>query len=245
MNTRGSRAAKVARWSGADRRLFESAQCKRLAKEIVSVCRKLWTRGYVDGNGGNVSGRLGDSLILCTPTLLSKADVTTADLVVLDLSGHQLSGRERPTSETPLHVALYRRVPEARAVVHCHPPHATAFAIAGVAPPLGHIPEFEVFVGPVGVTPYRTPGTEEFAASAAALAQDHNTILLGNHGMVGWADTPTHAEWLAEVLDTYCHTLLVARQMGLEPRTLTTAEIEPLLAIKGRLGLPDLRTRRR
>jgi L-fuculose-phosphate aldolase len=214
-----------------------------LAEELISVSRKLWVRSYVDGNGGNVSCRLGDDLVLATPTLLSKADVTPADLVVLDLGGRKLGGRRRATSETPLHLAIYRRVPQARAVVHCHPPHATAFALAGEAPPLGLIPEYEVFLGPVGVAPYRTPGTEEFAEVSSRLAEQHNTVLLSNHGMVSWADTLTHAEWLAEILDTYCHTLMAARQLGLRPRVLTKAQIQPLLELKKRLGLPDIRLR--
>ncbi len=229
--------------SRAQQRLLQSSQAKTQAEELVAVSRKLWARGYVDGNGGNVSCRLGDELVLCTPTLLSKADVTPADLVVLDLGGRRVAGDRQPTSETPLHLAIYRQVPEARAVVHCHPPHATAFAIAGQAPPLGLLPEFEVFVGPVGVAPYRTPGTEEFTRAASELAPDHNTILLSNHGMVSWADTLTHAEWLAEVLDTYCQVLMIARQLGLKPRFLSRAQLEPLLEIRARLGLPDLRSK--
>jgi L-fuculose-phosphate aldolase len=91
------------------------------------------------------------------------------------------------------------------------------------------------------VAPYQTTGTPEFAEGAAALAARHNTILLCNHGMVSWADTPTRAEWLAEILDSYCRTLAVARQLGLEPRRLDAEQIGALRDIKQRMALPELR----
>jgi len=84
-----------------------------------------------------------------------------------------------------------------------HPPHATAYAITAASRHLHH-PEFEVFIGKVGLTKYETPGTQKFAETVLPFAKDHNTMLLGNHGIVCWADTVTHAEWYAEVLDTYC-----------------------------------------
>jgi L-fuculose-phosphate aldolase len=225
----------------AERKLMSSPAARAAAREVISVCHKLWVRGYADGNGGNVSFRVGERLMLCTPTLVSKADLAAGDLVWIDTDGEQIAGRGRATSEIQLHLAIYRQVKAARSVVHCHPPHATAYALAGQAPPSGLLLEFELFVGPVGVAPYRTPGTPEFAEAAATLATQHNTILLCNHGMVSWADTPTHAEWLAEIVDTYCHTLAVARQLGLEPRYLAAEQIGPLRDIKERMAHPDLR----
>jgi L-fuculose-phosphate aldolase len=86
-------------------------------------------------------------------------------------------------------------------VVHCHPPYATAFAITGT-PRQRADSEYEIFIGPVAVAPYETPGTQAFAETVLPFVQDHNTILLTNHGIVCWADTVTHAEWLAEIFDT-------------------------------------------
>lgn len=218
-----------------------STEAKSLKHEIVAVGKKLWHRSYVDGNGGNISARVGDQYILCTPTLLSKADLTEDDLCLVDLDNHQCVGHRPQTSEMLLHLEIYKANPKARAVVHCHPPHATAYAITGTAPPLGYIPEFEVFVGPVAVAPYDTPGTKAFAESILPFVENHNTIILANHGIVCWSDTVTHAEWCVEVLDTYCQTLQIARQLGAPLKQIPPEKLIDLLRVKRRLGLPDPR----
>lgn len=222
-------------------RLFNSPEAQAIKKEICAVGWKLWMRSYVDGNGGNISCRIGENAVICTPTLLSKIDLKPEDLCLVDLEGNQLAGDLPRTSEAFLHLEIYRNVPEARAVVHCHPPHATAYAITGCIPPSPIIPEFDVFVGRVAITPYETPGTKKFAETVIPFVQDHNTILLGNHGIVCWADTPTHAEWYAENLETYCWTLLISKQLDARFNRIPFDKEQDLLAIKKRLGLPDAR----
>jgi L-fuculose-phosphate aldolase len=221
--------------------LFHSPAAEAIKAEIVNVGRKLWQRMYVDGNGGNISYRLTPDAVLCTPTLVSKSDLRPDDLCLVDLQGNQLTGGLPRTSEILMHLEIYKAVPAAKAVVHCHPPHATAYAITGRVPPTCIIPEFEVFIGKVGLTKYETPGTQKFAETVLPFAKDHNTMLLGNHGIVCWADTVTHAEWYAEVLDTYCWTLLIASQLGAPITTISAEKAADLLAIKQRLGLPDAR----
>jgi L-fuculose-phosphate aldolase len=222
-------------------RLFRSPEAKALKEEICAVGWKLWMRSYVDGNGGNISCRIGENAVICTPTLLSKADLKPEDLCLVDLEGNQIAGGLPRTSEVFLHNEIYKNVPQARAVVHCHPPHATAYAITGRVPPFAVIPEFDVFVGSVALSPYETPGTKKFAETVIPFVRDHNTILLGNHGIVCWADTPTHAEWYAENLETYCWTLLISSQLGVPYARIPPAKEQDLLAIKKRLGLPDAR----
>ena len=221
--------------------LFHSPVAKAIKEEICIVGRKLWQRSYVDGNGGNISCRLGENAVICTPTLLSKADLTADDLCLVDLDGNQLAGSLPRTSEVFLHLEIYKSVSQAKAVVHCHPPHATAYAITGRVPPTAIIPEFDVFVGSVAYSPYETPGTKKFAETVLPFVRNHNTILLGNHGIVCWADTPTHAEWYAENLETYCWTLLISSQLGVPYARIPPAKQQDLLAIKKRLGLPDAR----
>jgi L-fuculose-phosphate aldolase len=220
---------------------MNTSEIERVRKEICNVGWKLWARSYVDGNGGNISCRVADDAVLCTPTMLSKADLQPEDLCLIDLEGKQLAGRLPRTSELLMHLAIYKNQPRARAVVHCHPPHATAYAITGKAPPTAVIPEFDVFVGTVALAPYETPGTRRFAETVVPFVRDHNTILLGNHGIVCWADTPTHAEWYAENLENYCRTLLIAAQMGATVQKIPAAKERELLAIKKRMGLPDAR----
>ena len=218
-----------------------SFEAQAMRAEIIRVGRKLWERQYVDGNGGNISARLGSRYVLCTPTMLSKGDLELSDICFLDLEGNVLAGERSRTSELLLHLEIYKANPKARAVVHCHPPYATAFSITGTTPPNGLISEYEIFIGPAAVAPYETPGTQAFAETVLPFVQDHNTILLQNHGLVCWSDTVTHAEWLVEVMDTCCKTYLLAKQIGKPLNVIPDSKIEEILALKRRLGLPDER----
>ena len=228
----GSRGAEAA---------FRSREALAIKEEIVRVGRKLWERQFVDGNGGNITCRLTDDWVICTPTLMSKGDLTVDDMCLVDLDGTQLAGTRGRSSEIFLHLEIFKAVAEAHAVIHCHPPHATAYAVAGVVPPTCMIAEHEVFIGPVALVPYETPGTLECARAVVPYVKDHNTILLANHGLVCWADTITHAEWYAEVMDTTCRILILASSLGVPPTQIPTRKIGDLLAIKQKLGMPDAR----
>ena len=221
--------------------IYNSSEAARLKAEIIRVGRKLWERQYVEGNGGNISNRIGDKYAICTPTMCSKGDLTPEDLSLINMDNVRVCGERPHTSEVLLHLEIYKAVPKARAVIHCHPPHATAYAITGLVPPGPIIPEQEVFVGPVAVTPYETPGTKEFAETVLPFVRKHNTILLGNHGIVCWADTVTHAEWLVEIVDTYCRTVMLASSLGAPILHIPPDKVGDLLEIKKKLGLPDCR----
>lgn len=222
-----------------------SREADAFRAEIIAVGRKLWERQYVDGNGGNISVRLGDKYVLCTPTMMSKRDLEAGDICLSDLEGNILSGGRARTSELLLHLQIYNANQRARAVVHCHPAYATAFALTGSAPPVGLVSEYEVFIGPAAVAPYETPGTQAFAETVLPFVEDHNTILLTNHGVVCWSDTVTHAEWLVEVLENYCKTCVIAQQIGRPLTFIPDDKIQELLALKRRIGLPDARMSRR
>ena len=229
--------------SGDPLELFHSPAVLAIKREIVRAGRKLWQRQYVDGNGGNISARVSENYVVCSPTLLSKGDLRVEDLALVDLENRRICGHRPHTSELLLHLEIYKSVPQAKAVIHCHPPYATAHAVAGVVPKGNLVPEQEVFIGPVALSPYETPGTPEFARTVHSLARDHNTILLANHGVVCWADTVTHAEWYVEIIDTYCKTILIASQLRPELKEIAPAKIADLLAIKQKIGmsLPDPR----
>ena len=234
-------SARLAAASGDPFELFHSPAVEAIKEEIVRTGRKLWQRQYVDGNGGNISARVSRDYVVCTPTLLSKGDLQVDDLALVDMNNQRICGDRPHTSEILLHLEIYKTVPQAKAIIHCHPPYATAHAVAGVVPQGNLVPEEEVFIGPVALTPYETPGTEACAHSVHSLARNHNTILLGNHGIVCWADTVTHAEWYAEIIDTYCKTILIARQLRPELKEIAPDKIADLLALKKKMGLPDAR----
>lgn len=218
-----------------------SSETNELKAEIILAGRKLWERQYVDGNGGNISCRLGEHHVLCTPTMISKRDMEPDDICISDLDGNIIAGHRLRTSELFLHLEIYRANPRARAVVHCHPPYATAFSLTGEVPPAGLISEYEIFIGPAALAHYETAGTKAFAESILPFVRNHNTILLANHGIVCWSDTVTHAEWLAEILESYCKTWVIARQIGKPLHPIPDEKIQEILALKRRLGFPDAR----
>jgi L-fuculose-phosphate aldolase len=221
---------------------FRCADTHKLKEEICEVGRRLWHRAYVDGNGGNIAIRVCDDLVLCTPTLVSKGFMKPDDICFVDLEGNQFCGPKKRTSEILMHLEIMKRQPRAVATVHCHPPHATAFAVAQVEPPTCMIPEIEVFIGRVPIAPYRTPGTPEMGKLVADLVDKHNTVLMGNHGAVSWSHVNVEdAYFKMEILEAYCRTVWVASQLGAPLKTFSATQLQDLLKIKQTLGIPDPR----
>ena len=139
-----------------------------IAKQIVTCCRRLWQAGLIAGADGNVSVRLGEDRFLVTPSGRPKSDLTTDDLVEVNARGERLDGFHKPTSELDLHLRIYRGDAECGAVVHAHPPTATAFASAGESIDPDVLPEVVVLLGDVPLVPYATPGTPALAGSTCA-----------------------------------------------------------------------------
>jgi L-fuculose-phosphate aldolase len=223
------------------RAFFNSPALRTLKEQLCDIGRRMWQRDYVDGNGGNLAIRVGEDLALCTPTLVSKGFMKPGDLCLVDFDGHQLAGTTKCTSEILMHLQIMRRQPQAVATCHCHPPLATGFAVAGVLPPTRLVTEFELFVS-LAMAPYRMPGTPELGRLAAELTDQHNTILLANHGVVSWSHNNLEdAYFKIEILETYCRIILATKQLGVPARKLTPAQLDDLLKIKKRLGIPDPR----
>src|ERR1041385_4283831 len=220
---------------------FRSEQVCALKEQICDIGRRLWQRAYVDGSGGNIAVRVGEDIALCTPTLVSKGFMKEDDMRLVDLEGNQLFGKKKRTSEILMHLQIMKRQPRAVATCHCHPPYSTGFAVAGVEPPTCMIPEFEVFSS-VAIAPYRTPGTPEMGKLVADLVDQHNTILMANHGVVSWSHNNVEdAYFKMEILEAYCRTVLVSAQLGKPVNTMTPAQLKDLLQIKQSLGIPDPR----
>lgn len=221
---------------------FNSPQMQELKEQICDVGQRLWSRAYVDGNGGNIAIRVANDLALCTPTLVSKGFMKPEDLCLVDLDGNQIAGKKKRTSEILMHLQIMKKQPRAKATVHCHPPHATAFAVAGVEPPTCMIPEIEVFIGKVPIAPYRTPGTPEMGQLVSDLVEEHNTVLMANHGVVSWSHLNVEdAYFKMEIVEAYCRTVWVASQLGAKMETFSPTHLKDLLNIKQGLGIPDPR----
>lgn len=222
-------------------KLFNSSEGERLKREICDIGRRLWQREYTDGNGGNISARIGPNEYICTPTGVSKGFLTPDMMCMVNQDGKQLAGTWKRTSEINTHMAIYLSTPSAKSVCHAHPVHATAFAIAGIEPPPCLIPEIEVFVGKVPLAPYATPGSAEMAAVISPLAPKHQAILMGNHGVICWGTGVEDAYFKMEITDAYCRTLILASHIPNASTFITGEKMKELLNLKQKLGLPDPR----
>ena len=212
-----------------------------LKRQICDIGRRMYEKGYVAANDGNISVRMGGGKFLCTPTGVSKGYLKPADIAVVDAHGKQLSGEKPRTSEILLHLQIYAELPEIGAVCHAHPPHATAFAVAGMELPSNILPEVEIFIGQVPLAQYDTPGTQQFAETILPhLRNKANTILLANHGAVACDKDVEHAYFHLETLDMYCQILLLSKEIG-QVRQIPGPKIRELLDIKKRLGMDDPR----
>jgi len=211
------------------------------ARELLcEVGRRCWERQFVAANEGNFSYRIGENEILATPTLVSKGFMKPDDLCKINMEGHQTGGRLKPTSEALMHLEIYERRPEMKAVVHVHPPHATAFAVVGQPVPKCIVPEVEVFLHEIPIVSYATPGTKEFADAIRPYLTDFTVLLLQNHGAVAIGKDILDAYYKMEVIDQYCRILILARQIG-EWNPLTQEAMQALFRTKAGLGLPDRR----
>ncbi len=212
----------------------------QLKLEICDIGRRIYNKGFAAGNDGNISYRLGENQVLCTPTMISKGFMKPDDLCIVDMEGKQLSGAKKRTSEVLLHLAIMKERPDVKSVVHCHPPHATAFAVAREPIPQCVLPEVEVFLGDVPITKYETPGAQAFADTVLPFVKKSNVIILANHGTVSFGETVEKAYWWTEILDAYCRILMMARDLG-KIHYFSEQKTRELLDLKTRLGIGDAR----
>jgi L-fuculose-phosphate aldolase len=212
----------------------------KLKDLICEIGRRVYAKGFAAANDGNISVRLNDKEVLCTPTMVSKGFIKPEDLCVVDYEGKQLRGTRKRSSEILLHLAVYKNNPAVNAVVHCHPPHATAFAVAGEPIPKCVLPEVEVFLGEVPIAIYETPGTQKFADTIIPFVKKCNTIILANHGTVTFGPDLEKAYWNSEIIDAYCRILILARQLG-RVNYFTETQTKELLDLKKKLGYDDPR----
>ena len=216
-----------------------------LRREIVRIANLSHVRGWVANHDGNVSVRLRDDLLLCTPTAVSKAAVDEASLIVVDGSGRVVRGTRKPFGELALHRTIYRARPDVRCVLHAHPPTATGFAVAGVS--LNKLlPEAVVSLGNgIPLVAYARPGTPAAAEALAAFA-DHDAVLLEMHGVLTWGDDPEQAYLRMEIVEHQAKIAIAAAQAATladKLRALPAPDVEALLAARTKAGLGPIARR--
>lgn len=214
---------------------------RRLKEQICEIGRRVYNKGFAAANDGNISIRVGENEVLCSPTMICKGFMKPEDICAVDLYGNQIAGTRKRTSEVLLHLAIMRARPDVKAVVHCHPPHATAFGVAREPIPQCVLPEVEVFLGEIPFAPYETPGGQQFADTVLPfLKPGTNAMILTNHGTVSFGSNLEEAYWKTEIVDAYCRILILSRQLG-GITYLDEQKSRELLDLKKRLGFDDPR----
>ena len=190
---------------------------EQVKQRICEVGRRMWQRGWVAANDGNISARLDRRCVLVTPTGVSKGAMDPSMICATDMDGRQIGGdgRHRPTCEVKMHLAIYRARPDVHAVVHTHSPHAVAFCITRTSLPKNIYPEVEVLLGEVPLAEYARSSTDEVPRSIEPLITPQTrAILLANHGPVTFGESLDIAYNRMEVLEAYCHIVMLCRQVG-------------------------------
>jgi L-fuculose-phosphate aldolase len=207
-----------------------------LRRDIVEVGARLWTRGYVASNDGNISVRLDGGRLLATPKSVSKGFMSPDMLVVTDMSGRKLAGDRDASSELKMHLAVYEARPDIAAVVHAHPPLATGFAVAGIPLDRAVLAEVITTLGSIPIADYATPSTEELPRAVRKYITAHDGLLLANHGALTAAGDLMAAYYKMETIEHFAHISLVARLLGRE-RVLSSEEVMRLQSLRGSYGI--------
>ncbi len=202
-------------------------------EQICDVCHKMWQQGWVAANDGNVSVRLGDGTFLATPTGISKSFITPDKLVRIDGLGTVLEAEEgyKPSSEIKMHLCCYQERDDVGAVVHAHPPTATGFAVAHLDMDRYTMIESIIAVGSVPVTPYGTPSTEEVPNAIRPYLQEHDVMLLENHGALTVGADLITAYYRMETLELWAKISLVAHLLGGE-KEISKENIDRLISMR-------------
>jgi L-fuculose-phosphate aldolase len=204
--------------------------------ELVRVCRLIYEKGWVAMNDGNVSIRLNDDRILCTPTGISKGMLELDDIIVCDFEGHKLCGHRERTSEIAMHNTIYSLRPDVCSVVHAHPPVATGFATAGRALDKALLPEVIIQLGAVPLAPYGLPGTPALSQGMLPLIPQYDALLLENHGCTAYGRDVWEAFFRMEIVEHFARITFVAEMLG-GARPLPRDEVEKLFAARQRYNV--------
>ena len=207
-----------------------------LRREICEVGRRVYQRGYVAANDGNISVRMQDDRILCTPTGVSKGFITEDMLAICDIDGQQVAGTMRISSEIRMHLEVYKLRPDVHSVVHAHPPTATGFAVAGIELTRCVLPEVIVSLGGVPLAEYGTPGGPDIVEPMKPLLKDYDAILMANHGAVTLGKDVMDAHFKMETVEHFAKIALVAHQLG-QVKTLSDSHVNELIDLRERFGI--------
>ena len=207
-------------------------------KEICEVGRRIYNRGFVAANDGNISVRVDKDRIICTPTGVSKGYISEDMIATCDSEGNQISGPMPISSEIRMHLEIYKLRSDVQSVVHAHPPTATGFAVAGIELTKCILPEVIVSLGGIPLADYGTPGGPDIVEPMKELLKDYDAILMANHGVVTIGSHVMDAHFKMETVEHFAKILLVAQQLG-GSNTLSNKDVNELIDLRKRFGIVD------
>ncbi len=207
-----------------------------LKNDIVEAGKRIYARGYVASNDGNISARVDDEKVVITPTGVSKGFMKPEDLIVINMEGKVISGNKKPSSEMFMHLQVYKDRPDVFSVCHAHPPYATGFAVAGIPLDKCVLPEVVITLGSIPLIEYGTPGTEEFYKPVTKLLKDYDAFLLANHGALTVGKDVLNAYHKMETLEHFAFIAFVAQQLGYI-NTLNREQVQKLKDQRAKYGI--------
>ncbi len=208
-----------------------------IKKEICEVGHKLWMKGFVAANDGNISVKISDNEYYCTPTGVSKGDLTPDMIIKVDKDGKKLEGKLNPSSEIKMHMRVYRERPDVTAVVHAHPPVATAFTVADIDLDQYILPEAVLTIGDVPTCDYGTPSTMEIPDSLDPYLQNHDAFLLRNHGALTVGCNLQKAFFVMEEVEFNAVICKHAMDLG-AVHEISADQLKKLMDLRKKMNLP-------
>jgi len=212
---------------------------KEQKKLIIEIGKKLWQKGFVASNDGNISVRLNNEEILTTPTGVSKGFMTEEMIIKMKLNGEiiNLNGKFKPSSEVKMHIEVYRQRPDVNAIVHSHPPYATSFSVSGIPLNKNILPEAVLFLGAVPLAKYGTPSTNEVSDSLVPHLKTSDAILLENHGSITVGIDLLSAYHKTETLEHFAAIYHHAIQLG-NVNSIAEEKVQELIELRRKMNLP-------
>lgn len=209
-----------------------------IKKQICDIGRRIYDKGMVASNDGNISVKLNDNEFLCTPTGVSKGFMTPEYICKVDKDGNVIQANKgfKPSSEIKMHMRVYKHRPDVQSVVHAHPMYATAFAIAGIPLTQPIMPEAVISLGCVPIAEYGTPSTNEIPDAVEKYLPYFDAVLLENHGALAYSDSLLNAYHKMESLEFYAKLLTISKQLG-GPKELSKEQVEVLYGLRRQFGM--------
>ncbi len=209
---------------------------KELRQDIVEVGKLVFQKGWVAANDGNISIRIGEDRLLCTPTGVCKGLMHPDDLIICDMKGNKIEGTKERTSEVAMHLTIYDLRPDIRSVVHAHPPVSTGYATAGKPLNLALLPEVIIGLGCVPLADYGLPGTPALTDGMLPFIPKYDAIMMANHGAVCYGEDVWKAYFRMETVEHYARIAFVAEMLG-GATVLPKTEVEKLFDSRTRYGV--------